>query len=192
MKVLVEVSARHIHLSKDVLEKIFGRCYNLNIKKNLSQPGQFACEERVEIEGPKGSLKNVSVLGPLRAKTQAEISITDAIKIGAEQCVRESGDLNSTAGFTLIGPYGKCELNEGLIVAKRHIHMSPEDAKTCGVKNSQNVWIKIKNNVRSAIFGDVVVRVNPNFKTALHIDTDEANAIGYSGLTFGEILTKSI
>ena len=193
MKVLVETSARHLHLSKDAMEVLFGENYNLTPKKYLSQPGQFVCEEKVEIVGPKESIKGVSVLGPLRDKTQVEISLTDSRKIGIPAVIRESGDLYNTSGCEIIGPKGKYILREGVIVAKRHIHMSLIDAKENSFKDGQIVCVKINSIGRSGIFDDVVVRVSDKFRLAMHIDTDESNAFGLNGIigTYGEIILKN-
>lgn len=193
MKVLVETSARHIHLSEDSMKVLFGDNYKLTPKKDLSQPGQFACEEKVEIVGPKGSIKGVSVLGPLRSKTQIEISLTDARKIGISVPIRESGDLYNTPGCEIIGPKGRYILEEGLIVAKRHIHMSLDDAKKNSFKDGQIVCVKIDSVERSGIFDDVAIRVSDKFRLAMHIDTDESNALGLNGIigTYGEIILKN-
>lgn len=188
MNIPIEVSARHTHLSKEVADVLFGKDYNFNIRKELSQPGQYACEERVDIIGPKNTLKNVAVLGPLRAKTQVEISITDSLKIGIECPIRESGDLQGTPGCILKGPCGEYELESGLIVAKRHIHMHTSDAQKAGAKNGVVASVKIKSFERSLVYNDVVIRVSDNFSLAMHIDTDEANTLNYrQGLT-GELI----
>lgn len=193
MKVLVETSARHIHLSEDSIKVLFGDNYKLTPKKYLSQPGQFACEEKVEIVGPKGSIKGVSVLGPLRSKTQIEISLTDARKMGISVPIRESGNLYHTPGCEIIGPNGKYLLKEGLIAAKRHIHMSLGDASENSFKDGQIVCVKIDSTGRSGIFDDVVVRVSDKFQLAMHIDTDESNSMGLNGIigTYGEIILKN-
>ncbi len=188
MNIPIEVSARHVHLSEEAVNALYGKGYELSLRKNLSQPGQFACEERVNIIGPKGILKNVAVLGPERSKTQAEISITDSIKIGVKAPIRESGDLLNSAGCILQGPEGNFEISEGLIIAKRHIHMTPSDSQKINVKNGQIVSVKVKSEIRSLIFNDVVVRVNNNFKLAMHIDTDEANALNAHGDLYGNIV----
>lgn len=188
LNIPIEVSARHVHLSSDAVESLFGKGYKLTPRKNLSQPGQFACEERVSIIGPRGVLENVAVLGPERAKTQVEISLTDSIKIGIEVPIRESGDLSNTPGCILQGPNGKFEIYEGLIVAKRHIHMSPSDSQTLKVKNGEVVSVKVCSDERSLIFGDVVVRVNSQFNLAMHIDTDEANALNAKIGLYGNII----
>lgn len=186
--VLVEVSARHVHLSKEHLEILFGKGYELTVKKDLSQPGQFACAERVDIVGPKRTLCGVSILGPTRPATQAEISLSDARSVGVSAPVRESGDILNTAGCKLIGPLGEVEISEGVIVAKRHIHMTPEDAEKYSVKDRQVVQVLVQTADRSLTFGDVVCRVHPNFALAMHLDTDEANAAAVSGEVYGEII----
>ncbi|MDL2287604.1 phosphate propanoyltransferase [Eubacteriales bacterium OttesenSCG-928-G02] len=190
MKVIIEASARHVHLSKADLETLFGSGYELKYKKELSQPGQFACEERIDIEGTKGVIKGVSILGPTRNITQVEISLSDARKIGVQALIRESGDLNDTNGVKLIGPAGSIVLEKGCISAKRHIHLSPDEAKDANVIDKEVVMVKIITPNRSLIFDDVVVRVNENFRAAMHIDTDESNAAGIDSVTYGEIIKK--
>lgn len=175
-KVLVETSARHVHVSRRVLDILFGEGYQLTKKKDLSQPGQYACEERVAVIGPKSSFPAVSILGPERKETQVELSASDARSIGVKAPIRESGDLEGSAPCKLVGPKGEVELKDGVIVAKRHIHMTPEDAEQFGIKDKQVVSVKLDTDGRSLIFGDVVVRVNPSYALAMHIDTDESNA----------------
>lgn len=175
--VMVETSARHVHVTEETLEILFGKGYQLTKKKNLSQPGQFACEERVQVIGPKNSFPAVSILGPTRPADQVELSASDARSIGVAAPVRESGDIAGSGACKLVGPKGEVELKEGVIVAKRHIHMTPEDAENYGVKDKQVVSVKIDSPERSLVFGDVVVRVSPKFKLAMHIDTDESNAV---------------
>lgn len=187
-KVLVETSARHVHVSPADLETLFGKGAKLTVKKMLSQPGQFACEERVTIVGPKRSIPNVSILGPVRAKTQVEVSATDARNLGIDIVIRESGDIAETPGCKLIGPNGEIELSEGVIVAKRHIHLTPKDAEEMGLKDKQVVSVKVDNDQRSIIFGDVVIRVREDFAVAMHIDTDESNAGAVGINTYGEII----
>lgn len=177
MEVLLETSARHIHVTQEALEALFGKGHELTKKKDLSQPGQFACEERVTITGPKRSLANVSILGPVRPATQVELSATDARSIGIVAPIRESGDIAGSGACKLVGPCGEVELSEGVIVAKRHIHLTPADAEELGVKDKEIVWVKVETNGRKAILGDVVCRVSENFARAMHIDTDESNAI---------------
>ena len=187
MKVLVETSARHVHLSKETLEVLFGEGYELTKKKDLSQPGQFACEERVTVVGPKKELAGVSILGPARKADQVELSATDARSIGLPIVIKESGDLAGTPGCKLVGPKGEVEIKEGVIVAKRHIHMTTKEAEEFGLSNGQVVGVKVESNDRSLTFGDVVVRVRDDFALAMHIDTDESNA-GLVGNAYGEIV----
>ena len=185
-KILVETSARHIHVCEATLKTLFGEGATLTNKKDLSQPGQFACEEKVEVVGPKGSLK-MSILGPTRPVDQVEVSYTDARTLGITPPVRESGDVAGTPGVKLVGPCGEVEINEGVMVAKRHIHMTPEDAAEIGVEDKQIVQVQIET-ARPLIFDDVVVRVSPKFALAMHIDTDECNAAGAFGQVYGEIV----
>ncbi len=187
-KILVEVSARHIHLSKEHLEALFGKGYELTPKKNLSQPGQFACEERVTVVGSKKELAGVSILGPVRPDTQVELSLTDARSIGVAAPVRESGDVKGSGSCKLVGPCGEVELKEGVIAAKRHLHLTPEDAAKFGLEDCQVVKVQINTDGRSLIFGDVVARVSPKYAAAMHIDTDESNAAGIAGALDGIIL----
>ncbi len=187
-KVLVEVSARHAHVSREHLDILFGKGYELTVKKYLSQPGQFAANERVDVIGPKRELKNVSILGPVRSSTQVEISLTDARSIGVVAPIRESGDIKQSASCKLIGPKGEVELEEGVIVAKRHIHLTPEDAKKFNLKDKEIVSVKIDTDGRSSILGDVVIRIREDFASAMHIDTDEGNAVGINGETYGTII----
>ncbi|MBR3552619.1 MAG: phosphate propanoyltransferase [Clostridia bacterium] len=186
--VLIETSARHVHVSRRVLDILFGEGYELTSKKDLSQPGQFACEERVQVIGPKNSFPAVSILGPVRPESQVELSAGDARTIGVKAPIRESGDLKGSAGCKLVGPKGEVELNDGVIIAKRHIHMTPEDAEKYQLEDKQIVSVKVDTAERSLIFGDVVVRVSPKFSLAMHIDTDESNAAGCTPGMMGEIL----
>jgi putative phosphotransacetylase len=186
--VLVETSARHAHISKEHLEILFGEGYELTKKKDLSQPGQYACEERIAVIGPKGQFPGVSILGPVRPATQVEISASDARSIGVQAVVRESGDIANTPGCKIVGPKGEIEIENGVIVAKRHIHFTPAEAEAAGVSDKEIVSVKVESNGRTTIFGDVVVRVNPNFSAAMHIDTDESNAAAAFGLVYGEII----
>ena len=187
-KVLVETSARHVHLSEEHIKVLFGEGATLTHKKDLSQPGQFACEERVTVEGPKKSIPNVIILGPARPASQVEVSLTDARTLGVKAPVRESGDVAGSGACKLVGPCGEVELSEGVIAAKRHIHLTPADAEKFGVEDKQIVSVKIESDGRSTIFGDVVVRVNPNFAAAMHIDTDESNSACAFGECYGEII----
>ena len=186
--VLIETSARHVHVSRRVLDILFGEGYELTAKKDLSQPGQFACEERVQVIGPKNSFPAVSILGPVRPETQVELSAGDARSIGVKAPIRESGDLEGSAGCKLVGPKGEVELKDGVIIAKRHIHMTPEDAEKFGLSDKQVVSVKVDTAERSLIFGDVVVRVSPKYALAMHIDTDESNAAGCTPGLMGDIL----
>ena len=186
--VLIETSARHVHLSEEHIKVLFGEGATLTVKKDLSQPGQFACEERVTLVGPKKSIANVIILGPARKDTQVEISLTDARTLGVEAPVRESGDIKGSGACKIVGPCGEVEIAEGVIAAKRHIHLTPADAEAFGVEDKEIVCVKIASEGRSTIFGDVVVRVNPNFAAAMHIDTDESNAACAFGKCFGEII----
>lgn len=187
---IVETSARHVHINQEALSILFGADAALTKKKDLSQPGQFACVERVDIVGPKNTLKNVSILGPERPAVQVEISATDARALGLPAVVRESGDLAGTPGCTIVGPKGTLEIKEGVIVAKRHIHVTPEDASEMRLTDKQLVQVKIDSKERPLIFGNVVVRVSPSYALAMHIDTDESNAAGCAGQVFGEIVAS--
>ena len=177
-EILVEMSARHIHLSREAVDVLFGEGYELTKKKDLSQPGQYACEEKLVVVGPKGTLK-ASILGPTRPATQVEISLTDARSIGVSAPIRESGDTKGSGACKLVNPEtgAEYELTEGVIAAKRHIHLTPEAAADFGVADKEIVSVKIaSDSERTTIFGDVVVRVSEKFAPAMHIDTDEANA----------------
>ena len=180
---IIETSARHVHVTQETLEKLFGAGFKLSVRKELSQPGQFASGEKVEVVGPKGTLK-CSILGPVRKENQVELSFTDARTLGVVAPVRESGDIAGSAAVKLVGPAGEVELTEGAIVAKRHVHMTPEDAKNFGVENGEVVKVQVLNDTgRKLVFDDVVIRVSSSYALAMHIDTDEANA----GALFGDI-----
>ena len=187
-KFIVETSARHVHVSQADLETLFGAGYQLTHKKDLSQPGQYACAERVDVVGPKKTLTGVSILGPVRKETQVEISLTDARSIGVAAPIRESGDTVGSGACKLVGPCGEVELTEGVIAAKRHIHMTPADAEVFGVQDKEIVSVKIDNEGRALIFGDVVVRVSEKFALAMHIDTDESNAAACGREVYGTIV----
>ncbi|MCI5578610.1 MAG: phosphate propanoyltransferase [Oscillospiraceae bacterium] len=189
-EILIETSARHVHVTQETLEILFGKGAELTKKKDLSQPGQFASEQRVTVIGPKRELANVSILGPCRGANQVELSATDARSIGVDIVVRESGDIAGTPGCTIKGPAGEVTIKEGVIVAKRHIHLTPETAEKLGVKNKDTVWVKCNTNGRAAILGDVVVRVSDKFADAMHIDTDESNAISATPNLMGEIIKE--
>lgn len=188
-KVLVEISARHVHVSQQDLETLFGKGYELTVKKMLSQPGQFACEERVKVIGTKGEFPAVSILGPCRKETQVELSLTDARSIGVTAPVRESGDIEGSGTCKLVGPAGEVELTKGVIAAKRHIHATTADAEKMGLENGEIVSVEIPtSNGRNLTFGDVVVRVSDSYALAMHIDTDEANAAGMAPNTIGTVI----
>ena len=177
---LVETSARHVHVTQEHLEKLFGEGYQLTVRKMLSQPGQFASNEKVTVVGPKGELK-CSILGPVRKATQIEVSLTEARQLGVKAPVRESGDIAGSAPCKLVGPAGEVEVSEGVIAAMRHVHMTPEDAEHYGVENGQIVAVKVFNGVddsRALVFENTVVRVSSSYALAMHIDTDESNAAG--------------
>jgi Propanediol utilization protein len=186
MKIIVETSARHAHVTAEHLEILFGTPFT--VKKELSQPGQFASEQRIDVVGPKNTLKNVMIIGPERGATQVELSATDARAIGVSAPVRESGDVAGSAGATLVGPKGQVEIKEGIIISKRHLHAVPETAKKLGLKNGQEIGIKVSGTGREGILCDTVVRISESYADAIHIDTDEANALGIVGETYAEII----
>ncbi len=187
-EVLVETSARHIHLSREAVDVLFGAGYELTKRKDLSQPGQYACAEKLEVVGPKGKLK-ASILGPTRPASQVELSLTDARTIGVTAPIRESGDTAGSAACKLVNPENgaELELTEGVIIAKRHIHLTPEAAAEMGVTDKQIVSVRIESE-RTAVLGDVVIRVSEKFAPAMHIDTDEANACCAFGTVYGTIV----
>ena len=187
-QVLVETSARHVHLSREHLDILFGKGYELTVKKELSQPGQYASAERVEVVGAKKSLPGVSILGPTRKESQVELSLTDARAIGVDAPIRESGDIAGSGSCKLIGPCGEVELSEGVIAAKRHIHMTTADAADFGLKDKDVVSVSVETNGRALTFGDVVVRVSDSYALAMHIDTDESNAGCVAPGTMGTVI----
>lgn len=172
----VAISARHIHLRQQTVEQLFGPGHQLTPKKPLSQPGQYSCEETLQVVGPKRSLDGVRVLGPVRRADQVEISRTDEFFLGIDAPVRDSGDVKGTPGITLVGPAGSVTLAEGVICARRHIHMAPADAERHGVKDGDVVEVAIDSAGRDLVFGDVLIRVSDKFSLEMHVDTDEANA----------------
>lgn len=197
-KILVETSARHVHVTQETLEILFGKGHELSVRKMLSQPGQYASTDKVTVlgynkkdpNGPRPSAA-LSILGPVRKANQVELSFTDARSLGISAPVRESGDIAGSGACTLVGPAGQVDLKEGVICAKRHIHMTPEDAERFGVSNGQIVGVKVDSGKgRAVIFEDTVVRVSPKYALAMHIDTDESNACCGSGLLYGEIVSK--
>ena len=185
---IIETSARHAHVTQKTLEVLFGEGAKLEVKKMLSQPGQYASDKRIQVVGPKGTL-TCTILGPCRNVDQVEISLTDARSIGVVAPVRESGYVKASGPCKLVGPCGEVELTEGVIAAKRHIHMTPADAEELDVQNGDIVYVKVTNETgRSTIFGDTVVRVSPSYGLAMHVDTDESNAAGLSGTVTGTII----
>ncbi len=186
---IVETSARHIHLSREAVDHLFGQGYELTVKKELSQPGQYACAEKLVVVGPKGKL-NASILGPTRKASQVEISLTDARTIGVTAPIRESGDIAGSGACKLVNPEtgAELELTEGVIAAKRHIHLTPAAAAEMGVSDKQIVSVKLDTKERACILGDVVVRVSESFAPAMHIDTDEANAACAFGTVYGTVV----
>lgn len=168
-------SARHVHMSKEDIEKLFGAGYELTQFKPLSQPGQFASNEKVTIKGPKGELKNVRILGPARGDTQIEVSVTDSFKLGVKPVVKMSGDIKETPGIVLIGPKGQIELNQGVIISARHLHINEEQAAQYKLKNGDVISVK-KEGLRETVFGNVLVRCGSAHSLEVHLDTDEANA----------------
>lgn len=190
MKFIVETSARHIHLTQEALEKLCGEGYQLTVKKELSQPGQFASNTKLDLVGPKNTIYGVSILGPVRKENQVEVSATDARTLGVKAPVRESGDVKGSAPIKIVNPANgnELDLEEGCIIAKRHIHMTPEDAEAFGVKNGDIVSVATGGEGRKIVFGDTVVRVSPKYSLAMHIDTDESNAGNCFGEMYGEIV----
>ena len=195
-KFIVETSARHVHVTQETLEVLFGKGHQLEVRKMLSQPGQFASTDKIDVigynakdpNGPRPSLK-FSILGPVRSANQVELSFTEARQLGITAPVRESGDIANSGKCTLKGPAGEVDLEEGAIIAKRHIHMTPEDAKEFGVENGDIVTVKVDTGKgRATLFADTVIRVSPKFALAMHIDTDECNASCAFGEVFGEIV----
>ena len=193
---IVETSARHVHVTQETLEILFGKGHELEVRKMLSQPGQFASSDKVEVigynakdpNGPRPSAK-LSILGPVRKENQVEVSFTDARNLGLVAPVRESGDVAGSGKCTLRGPAGEVELSEGVIIAKRHIHMTPKDAEEFGVKNGDIVDVLVDTGKgRKTIFGDTVIRVSEKYALAMHIDTDECNAASAFGVVMGSIV----
>ena len=181
----LEASGRHVHLTKEQAVALFG--HGLTPERNLSQPGQFLSRERVTVQGPKGSFENVAVLGPERKEAQVEISLTDGRTLGIDPPIRLSGDVKDSPGCVLVGAKGRVLLDRGVIAARRHIHLTPEEGRRFGVTDKQVVSLQTFTD-RPTVFGDVVVRINPEFAGAVHLDYDEANACGFRKGDFGRIL----
>ena len=185
---VIETSARHVHVTRESLDILFGKGFELEVKKPLSQPGQYASAQKVDVVGPKSTLK-CSILGPVRPENQVELSFTDARTLGIVAPIRESGDVAGSAPFKIVGPCGEIELKEGVIIAKRHVHMTPSDAAAFGVENGQIVNVEVEQPTgRKLVFGDTVIRVSEKYALAMHIDTDEANAAACSGEITGHIV----
>lgn len=189
-KIPVSISARHIHLNREALDILYGEGYELTVYRELSQPGQYASNEQLNLVGPKGMFSNVRILGPLRKDNQVEISMTDARKLGVNPPVRSSGDTEGSASVILIGPCGSVTLKEGCIVAERHIHMSPVDAEYYGVSDMENVMVKVHNE-KGGILDNVTVRVRDDFELDMHIDTDDANAFLIKNSDWVELIKKA-
>ena len=187
-KIPIETSARHVHVSKMDFEILFGEGSELHYEKELSQPGQYLCSERLTVIGPKGKFDNIAILGPFRDETQVELSMTDTRTLGIKSVIRQSGYTSGTPGCTLLGPKGKLVIDHGVIVAKRHIHMTPGDALRMNVKDNDETFVITKSYGRALIFADVVVRVNKNYRLAMHVDTDEANSFASDEEPFGVII----
>ncbi|MGI6095279.1 MAG: PduL/EutD family phosphate acyltransferase [Lachnospiraceae bacterium] len=187
-KIPIETSARHLHLCREDFEKLFGEGKDLTPMKELSQPGQYLAKERLDVIGPKGKFENVGIIGPLRSVTQMEISVTDARKLGVPVVIRQSGEVDGTPGMTLVSDTASIELDRGVMVAKRHIHMTPQEAMRMNVRDNEEVFVVTESFDRSMIYGNVVVRVNDNFRLAMHIDTDESNALSGGETAFGVII----
>ena len=182
----LEVSAHHIHLSKEHVGALFGKDHQLTVRQELSQPGQYACKETVNLVGPKGQVERVRVLGPTRRETQVEISMTEQFKLGIDPPIRASGDIEESPGIALEADDNTIALDKGVICALRHIHMSPEDALHFGLRDKDRVMVRVEGQ-RELIFGDILVRVHPSYQLAMHIDTDEANAASIATGTTGYI-----
>jgi propanediol utilization protein len=187
-RIAIAVSARHAHLSQPTLDRVFGPGYQLRPRTWLSQTGQFAAQETVTLSGPAGQIQNVRVMGPPRSRDQIELSRTDELTLGIDAPVRISGDLAGTPGVVIEGPAGRVSLSSGVISARRHVHMSPQDAERLRVRDGQTVQVKVDSRDRDLVFGDVTVRIAPDFRLELHLDTDEANAAGIKNGDRGELL----
>ncbi len=184
----VGLSGRHVHLSQEDLEKLFGKGHELTVFKMLSQPGQYACEEKVDLVGPKKTIKGVRVLGPVRKETQVEILMSDGFILGINAPVTDSGGLDGTPGIRIVGPKGEVDIEKGVIVAGRHIHMSPRDAEEFGVEDGQRVKLRAGGK-RGLVFENVLIRVSPSFALDCHLDLEEGNAAGLSNGDTLELIT---
>lgn len=189
-KVPVGISNRHLHVTQEDLETLFGKGYQLTQKKPLSQPGQFASEETVTLIGPKNAIKNVRILGPVRPQTQVEISRTDSFTLGINPPVRDSGSISGTPGIIIEGPKGRIELKEGVIIAQRHLHLHTDEAKELNLNDQDRIAVRFEGE-RSVVFNNVLIRVGPKFAKDLHLDLDEANAAGLSNGDLGTIIRSN-
>lgn len=185
----ISISARHVHLTQADFEALFGPGRKMTVRTNLTQPGQFACDEQLTLVGPRNNIERVRILGPARPESQVEVSKTDALKLGLDVPVRASGDTEGSPGATLVGPFGKVQLPRGVICAARHIHMAPTDASRFGVKDKQIVSVRVESPARSLVFENVLVRVHPEFRLDMHIDTDESNSAGIGVGATGSIVS---
>ena len=188
IKIPIETSARHIHISKEDFETLYGKDAQLHYIKELSQPGHDRCRERLDVIGPRGTCENMGILRPFRKETQIELSLTDTRKLGIPGIIRQSGDIEGTPGCILRGPEGELEISRGVIVAKRHIHMTPDNALTLNVRDNDEVFVLTKSYGRALIYADVVVRVSWDYRLAMHVDTDEANAFSSDAEPYGVII----
>ncbi|WP_099187897.1 phosphate propanoyltransferase [Tepidibacter mesophilus] len=189
MKLPIALSNRHIHLGQKDIDVLFGQGAKLTHFKDLSQPGQFACEEKVDVIGPKGEIKGVRVLGPARGETQIEIALSDGFKLGVKAPIKDSGDLEGTPGIKIVGPKGEVELERGVIVASRHIHMHTDDAEKFNVTDNQKVKIRTFGG-RAVVFENVLVRVSPKFALEMHVDVEEGNAAGVRNGDLVELINE--
>lgn len=187
-KIPIETSARHLHLCREDFETLFGKGKDLTPVKELSQPGQYLAKERLTVIGPKGTFENVAIIGPLRKVTQFEISVTDCYKMGVPVVIRQSGDIEGTPGMILRSELGEVELEHGIMVAQRHIHMTPHEAMQMRLKDKEEVFVIVESYNRSLIYGNVMIRVSKDFRLAMHIDTDEANAFSGTKDPYGVII----
>ncbi len=188
MRIPIAVSARHAHLSQATLRQLFGDRFELHVRNWLSQTGQFSAQETVSLIGPHGRIDHVRLMGPPRQQDQVELSRSDEYTLGIAAPLRVSGDVENTPGLQVIGPSGAVTLSNGLITARRHIHMDPGDAQRLGLRDGQIVSVKIDSDQRDLTFGDIVVRVAPDFRLELHLDTDEANAAGVTDGSYAELV----
>jgi len=185
-KIIIEVSARHCHLTQDHVDILFGKGYQIKVLKMVSQPGQFASKEKITLKGPKGEL-SLRIVGPVRSKTQVELSTTECIKLGIKPVLRVSGDIKNTPGAVLIGPKGRVKINQGVIVAQRHVHLAPAELKQLKLRKGQLVKVKI-SGPRALVFDKVITRTGEGHKKAIQIDTDEGNACGWIPGMKGELI----